>query len=123
MPRLRRAEREQDRGWARQVLSWQPGRPGTILEPGVETLRAEVSAAVLNAYDRERVGGLRWHLFLGRSQGRDRRCLHDPGAEPDTGLLPQGVQGARVSGPHRLKRTALGREPPPRIARAGEVIE
>jgi hypothetical protein len=47
------------------------------------------------------------HLFLGRSQGRDRRCLHDPGAEPDPRLLPQDVQGARVPGPGGLKPCPL----------------
>jgi hypothetical protein len=39
--------------------------------------------------------------------GRDRRYLHDPGAEPDTGLLPQVVQGARLSGTCGLKWSLL----------------
>src|SRR5262249_49766303 len=47
------------------------------------------------------------HLFLGRSQGGDRRRLHDPGAEPDPRVLPQDVQRARLSGPRGLKASRI----------------
>src|SRR5439155_11798913 len=55
------------------------------------------------------VGWLRRHLFLGRSQGRDRRCLHDTGAEPDTRVLSQDVQVARLSGTRGLKSSPYPR--------------
>src|SRR6185295_2542641 len=52
---------------------------------------------------RVHVGWLRRHLLLGRSQGGDRRCIHDTGTEPDTRVLPQDVQVARLSGARGLK--------------------
>ena len=41
--------------------------------------------------------GICRHLFLGRSQGRDRGRLLDPGAEPDPRVLSQDVQDAGLS--------------------------
>ena len=72
------------------------GTPGYTFGLGFAVRQAAGVAGVPGSAGEFMWARLRRNVLLGRSEGADRRRVHDAGAEPDPRLLPEAVQAARL---------------------------